>query len=43
LHSHMLDESPRLFFMHFWATGNSLSLAHTLRQALDHMNVKRPG
>jgi hypothetical protein len=22
LHSHMLTEQPRLFFMHFWAVGN---------------------
>jgi hypothetical protein len=44
LHSHMLDERPRLFFMHFWATGNADALATALRAALDHMNVKRaPG
>jgi hypothetical protein len=24
LHSHMLDEEPRLFFMHFWTTPSSL-------------------
>ena len=23
LHSHMLDEQPRLFFMHFWANGDA--------------------
>src|SRR5215469_8061340 len=27
LHSHMLTEEPRLFFMHFWATGNAESVA----------------
>ncbi|MBU6428879.1 MAG: DUF1259 domain-containing protein, partial [Cyanobacteria bacterium REEB65] len=41
LHSHMLAESPRIFFMHFWATGGALRLAGTLRQALDQMDVKR--
>lgn len=40
LHSHMLDESPRIFFLHFWATGDAIALAHSLRQALDHMDVK---
>ena len=42
LHSHMLDESPRLFFMHFWANDDPLKLAKGLRAALDKMNVK-PG
>jgi hypothetical protein len=27
LHSHMLDEQPRLFFMHFWALGSPESVA----------------
>ena len=35
LHSHMLTEEPRLFFMHFWAVGDSVKLAHGLRAALD--------
>jgi biotin operon repressor len=37
LHSHMLDEEPRLFFMHFWANDDAIKLAKTLRQALDAM------
>lgn len=41
LHSHMLEEKPRLFFMHFWANDDALKLATTLRAALDWMNVKR--
>ena len=41
LHSHMLDESPRLFFMHFWANDDAVKLAHGLRSALDQMAVKR--
>jgi hypothetical protein len=35
LHSHMLDESPRLFFMHFWAVDDAGRLARGLRAALD--------
>jgi hypothetical protein len=38
LHSHMLTEEPRLFFMHFWANDDALKLARTLRAALDHTN-----
>src|SRR5215468_7150826 len=38
LHSHMLDEQPRLFFMHFWANDDALKLARGLRAALDKTN-----
>jgi hypothetical protein len=41
LHSHMLGESPRLFFMHFWANDDAAKLAATLRKALDRMNVAK--
>jgi len=37
LHSHMLDEEPRLFFMHFWANDDAIKLAKGLRAALDEM------
>jgi len=37
LHSHMLDEEPRLFFMHFWANDDAIKLAKGLRAALDKM------
>ena len=37
LHSHMLNEQPRLFFMHFWANEDAIKLAKTLRSALDKM------
>jgi uncharacterized protein DUF1259 len=41
LHSHMLDEQPRLFFMHFWANDDAVKLAKGLRLGLDAMaNVK---
>jgi hypothetical protein len=38
LHSHMLMEEPRLFFMHFWANDDALKLAKGLRGALDQTN-----
>jgi biotin operon repressor len=41
LHSHMLDEQPRLFFMHFWANDDALKLATGLRAALDKVDVKK--
>jgi hypothetical protein len=37
LHSHMLNEEPRLFFMHFWANDDAVKLAKGLRAALDKM------
>jgi Domain of Unknown Function (DUF1259) len=41
LHSHMLEETPRLFFMHFWANDDAKNLAMTLRSALDRMHTKK--
>ncbi|GAB3967151.1 DUF1259 domain-containing protein [Actinoallomurus acanthiterrae] len=35
LHNHGLDEQPRLFYMHYWATGDGVTLAKALRPALD--------
>ena len=35
LHSHMIDDSPHLFFMHFWANDNAAKLAEGIRAALD--------
>src|ERR1700733_10046014 len=35
VHSHMLDEQPRLFFLHFWAVDDAMKLARGLRAALD--------
>jgi hypothetical protein len=35
LHSHMLTEQPRLFFMHFWANDDASKLAQGLRAALN--------
>ena len=41
LHSHMLDEEPRYFFMHFWANDDALKLARALRAAVDRTNRAR--
>jgi Domain of Unknown Function (DUF1259) len=38
LHNHALDDQPRLFYMHFWATGDAMTLASGLRAALDQTN-----
>ncbi len=40
IHSHMLEESPRLIFMHFWGVGDGTSLARTLRHALGQVSRK---
>ncbi len=41
LHNHMLDDQPRLFFMHFWANDDAAKLAQGLRAALDKVNLAR--
>ncbi len=40
LHSHMLTEQPRLFFMHFWAADNTASVAAGIKAALSHIALK---
>jgi hypothetical protein len=42
LHSHHLDEEPRLFYMHFFAAGDPAELARGLRAALDRTNSAKP-
>jgi hypothetical protein len=39
VHNHMLDDQPRLFFMHFWANDDAAKIAKGLRAALDKVNV----
>ncbi|WOF44988.1 DUF1259 domain-containing protein [Sphingopyxis indica] len=39
LHNHMLDDEPRLFFMHFWANDDAQKLARGLAAALSHVAV----
>ena len=41
VHSHMLDEEPRLFFMHFWANDDAVQLARGVRAALDRTASKK--
>lgn len=38
IHSHMLHESPRLFFLHFWGYGAPEKVAGGLKAALDQTN-----
>jgi hypothetical protein len=40
IHSHMLSETPRLFFMHFWANDDAVTLAKGLHAALAEMHVQ---
>jgi hypothetical protein len=42
LHNHMLNDQPRLFFMHFWANQDAKQLARGLRTALNAMNLQKP-
>jgi uncharacterized protein DUF1259 len=35
IHSHMLDEQPRMFFIHFWANDDAQKLARNVRAALE--------
>ena len=39
LHNHMLDDQPRLFFMHFWAIDDAKKLAEGLKAALAQINI----
>jgi len=41
LHSHMLEEQPRLFFMHFWANDDAQKLASGLKSALSKVNLSK--
>jgi hypothetical protein len=40
LHSHMLRESPRLFFMHFWGLDDPARIGEGLKAALGKVAVK---
>jgi hypothetical protein len=41
LHSHMLSESPRLFFLHFWANDDGMKLAKALHDAVAKTNSSK--
>ena len=40
LHNHMLDEQPRLFFMHFWGVGTPEAVSAGIKAALSKIAVK---
>jgi Domain of Unknown Function (DUF1259) len=40
LHSHMLTEQPRLFFMHFWCVGSPESVGAGIKAALSKVHTK---
>lgn len=40
LHSHMLTESPRIFFMHFWGLDSPQRVGEALKAALARVNTK---
>jgi hypothetical protein len=42
LHSHLIDETPRLYFMHFWANDDAVKLARALKGALAKTNSAKP-
>ena len=35
VHNHMLDEAPRIFFLHYWGKGPAEKLAETVHDAFD--------
>ncbi|MBA2479967.1 MAG: DUF1259 domain-containing protein [Planctomycetes bacterium] len=35
IHNHMVDESPKLIYLHYWGVGKALDLATSLKTALD--------
>lgn len=43
IHSHMLSEEPRTFYVHFWAHDDALKLAQAMRNALEKTNVALKG
>jgi hypothetical protein len=40
IHSHMIDDTPHLYYMHFWAVAPPATLAAGLKDALSHVNVQ---
>jgi Domain of Unknown Function (DUF1259) len=41
IHNHGLMDTPRLFYMHFWATEDAVKLARGLKTALDQTNSQK--
>lgn len=43
VHNHMVQEQPRVLFLHYWGTGNAEHLAKALKAALDQTGKKPSG
>jgi hypothetical protein len=43
VHTHMVHEQPRVFFLHYWGVGNAEQLAKGLRAAIDQTGKKQTG
>jgi hypothetical protein len=43
LHNHMLDEHPRLFFLHFWKIGSPTEVAEGINAAVAVMHTRGSG
>src|SRR5215831_18846737 len=41
IHNHMLDDQPRLYFIHFWANDDAKKLAEGLKAALAQINIAK--
>ena len=41
IHNHMLFETPRIFFLHFWGVGTPEQLAKGIKEALDQTNAAK--
>lgn len=39
VHNHLLNEKPRVLFLHFWGRGDAVALATTLQKALDQTSA----
>ncbi|MGR9085879.1 MAG: DUF1259 domain-containing protein [Gammaproteobacteria bacterium] len=35
IHSHMIGESPKVLFLHYWGTGSVKALAQAVKSAVD--------
>ena len=40
IHNHMLFETPRIFFLHFWGVGTPEKLAKGIKEALEQTNIR---
>jgi hypothetical protein len=41
VHNHMVQEKPKVFFLHYWGVGNAEQLAKSLKAALDKTSSKK--